>query len=138
MSQPSPNARPVVATSPDATALASRGTVVMVFALFAAILALRVLYVLHYRIDSDEPQHLHVVWGWANHLVQYRDVFDNHTPLFHLVCTPLYQLVGERADAVILMRFAMVPLFFFSLWCVYRLGVIIKSREVGLWASVLP
>ncbi len=108
----------------------------MVLAVFAAILALRVLFVIHYRIDSDEPQHLHVVWGWTHHLVQYRDLFDNHTPLFHLACTPLLLLVGERADALIFMRFAMVPLFFFSLWCVWRLGVIIKSAEVGLWAAV--
>ena len=105
-------------------------------ALFAAILALRVLCILHYRIDSDEPQHLHVVWGWTHHLVQYRDVFDNHTPLFHLACAPIFKLVGERADALIFMRFAMVPLFFFSLWCVYRLGIIIQLREVGFWGAV--
>jgi hypothetical protein len=108
----------------------------MLLALFIALAALRVLFIERYRIDSDEPQHLHVVWGWTHHLVQYRDVFDNHTPLFHLLCAPVFALVGERADALIYMRFAMVPLFIFSLWCVYRLGRIIHSPDAGLWAAV--
>ncbi len=109
----------------------------LVALLFSALLALRVLSVLHYRIDSDEPQHLHVVWGWAHLLTQYRDVFDNHTPLFHLASLPFYQWIGECGDTLLYMRFLMVPLFFYSLWCVYRLGVGICSVEVGIWAAIL-
>jgi len=30
-----------------------------------AALVLRILYALHHRVDSDEPQHLHVVWSWT-------------------------------------------------------------------------
>ena len=45
-------------------------------ALIAAGIVLRVLCFLHYRFDSDEPQHLHVAWGWTRGLVQYRDLFD--------------------------------------------------------------
>ena len=37
-----------------------------------SLVALRVVYAFVYRVDSDEPQHLHVVWGWANGLLQYR------------------------------------------------------------------
>jgi hypothetical protein len=103
---------------------------------FTAIMALRVLAILHYRIDSDEPQHLHVVWGWTHGLVQYRDVFDNHTPLFHLACIPIFKLVGERADAIVYMRFAMLPLFFFSLWCIHRLGTLIQSPATALWGAI--
>jgi hypothetical protein len=70
--------------------------------------ALRGAYLAHYRVDSDEPQHLHVAWAWANGLLQYRDVFDNHAPLFHLACAPIVRLVGERPDAVALMRAVML------------------------------
>src|SRR5689334_23039672 len=91
----------------------SRGSRLVMFVIFACLAALRMAFIRRYRIDSDEPQHLHIVWGWTHHLLQYRDVFDNHTPLFHLFCTPIFQLVGERADALIFMRFAMV-LFFAS------------------------
>jgi hypothetical protein len=105
---PSPT---VVSTPEDGRPFVSRSARWIALAVFVGVAAMRVLFVLHYRIDSDEPQHLHVVWGWTHHLVQYRDVFDNHTPLFHLVCIPLLQLVGERADALIFMRFAMIPFF---------------------------
>src|SRR5438132_6772311 len=69
--------------------------------LFVLLLAMRVLYACHYRIDSDEPQHLHVVWGWANGQLPYLNFFDNHAPLFHILCAPLFTLLGERADIII-------------------------------------
>src|SRR5437870_12111767 len=90
--------------------------------LIAAALATRVALIFRYRVDTDEPQHLHVAWGWAHGLVQYRDVFDNHMPLFHLVMAPLVRLVGERADIVSIMRVAMLPLYALTLWCTYRIG----------------
>src|SRR6266516_6915354 len=47
--------------------------------LFALMIVIRVVNILHYRFDSDEPQHLHVIWGWARGFVQYRDLFDNRS-----------------------------------------------------------
>ena len=38
----------------------------------ALMIAFRIVNMLHYRFDSDEPQHLHVAWGWTQGLVQYR------------------------------------------------------------------
>lgn len=61
-------------------------------------LALRVLMAWRFRVDSDEPQHLHVVWAWTHGLLPYRDVFDNHMPLFHLLSGIL--VAGARFDAV--------------------------------------
>jgi hypothetical protein len=90
-----------------------------------------------FRFDSDEPQHLHVVWAWTHGLVQYRDVFDNHMPLFHLLCAPILGLLGEHAADLYWMRLLMVPLYFLSLWCVYRIGAIAFSRGTGLWALLL-
>src|SRR5882762_333097 len=55
----------------------------------------RVVLAWHQTIGSDEPQHAHVAWAWVHGLVQYRDVFDNHTPLFHLVSAPLVALIGD-------------------------------------------
>ncbi len=109
----------------------------MYFLLFAGVLLLRIFYTTRFRIDSDEPQHLHVVWGWLNGLLPYRDVFDNHTPLFQFLCTPLLWLTGEHADGLIWMRFAMLPFQGVVLWCVYRLGTALFSQRVGLWAALL-
>src|SRR5437016_8331101 len=88
------------------------------------------------RFDSDEPQHLHVVWAWTHGLVQYRDVFDNHMPLFHLLCAPLVRALGERADIVPVMRLAMIPAYTLVLWCTYRLGRRLYSPRAGWWAAV--
>jgi hypothetical protein len=98
---------------------------------------LRIVYAFHFRFDIDEPQHLHVIWGWANGHWQYRDVFDNHGPIFHLLCVPLYRLFGERPDILIPMRLAMIPLFGVCLWCVYRIGTALFSSDVGLWSAAL-
>lgn len=107
------------------------------WALIAAAFALRIYYALHLRIDKDEPLHLHVVWGWANGLVQYRDVFDNHTPLFHMLMAPLFALIGERADTFILMRLAMVPLAALAAWLVWLIGRDVFTPRVGLWAAAV-
>jgi len=100
-------------------------------------LLLRLAYLSRWRFDSDEPQHLHVVWGWTKGLVQYRDLFDNHTPLFHLLMAPILMLVGERPDALVFMRFAMLPLYLLSLWLTYLLARRLFNGRVALFAAVL-
>jgi len=98
---------------------------------------LRLLYTLHHPIDSDEPQHLHVVWGWTQGLVQYRDVFDNHAPLFHMLMAPFVGLIGERADALTYARWLMLPFVVVTIWATYRIGQALWSKRVGLWAGAM-
>ena len=100
-------------------------------------LLLRLPYLYRFRFNSDEAQHLHVVWGWTKGFVQYRDLFDNHTPLFHILMAPILALVGERPDALVLMRFAMVPLYLLSLWLTYLLARRLFDARVALGAAVL-
>ena len=107
-----------------------------VYLFLALLVLLKVISAYTWRVNSDEPQHLHIVWAWANGLLQYRDVFDNHTPLFHMLFAPVYTLFGERPDILILMRLAVVPLFFMALWAVYLIGKALYSRRVGLWAMI--
>ncbi|MCA9772901.1 MAG: glycosyltransferase family 39 protein, partial [Myxococcales bacterium] len=112
------------------------------FALLAAAFALRVAALRAVGFDTDEPQHLHVAWGWSQGLVPYRDYFDNHTPLFQFLCAPLVRWIGERPDILIWMRVAMLPLYLGSLWAVYRIGRALRSERVALWgtaiAAVMP
>lgn len=104
--------------------------------LIAALFALRIVYAFHLEFDSDEPQHLHVVWAWTQGLLPYRDVFDNHAPLFHLACSPLLRGFGERADVLVLMRLALLPVFALTLAAVEWLGRALYSERVGLWGAV--
>lgn len=133
-------------TEPAAAAAATSGTGdcpalssaerAWIIALLGVVLALRVYYAFIFRIDSDEPQHLHVVWGWANGLLQYRDVFDNHAPLFQMLCAPLFKMFGERADIIIPMRIAMTAFCALSLWSVWKIGASLFSPRTGAWAAL--
>ncbi len=105
--------------------------------LLIALILVRAVTIMHYRFGSDEPQHLHVVWGWARGFVQYRDLADNHMPLFHILCAPIYKLLGDRATILYWMRIALQPLYILAFWCTYRIGSLLFSRRVGIWAAIL-
>ncbi|HSP15890.1 MAG TPA: glycosyltransferase family 39 protein [Thermoanaerobaculia bacterium] len=115
----------------------SRSERIALIAFAAVSLVLRSIAFFHYRFDSDEPQHLHVAWGWTVGLVQYRDLFDNHAPLFHIASAPLLRLLGERSNILFFMRAAMLPLFAIVVLCTYLIGKRLYSQTVGLWAAVL-
>jgi len=103
----------------------------------AAALALRAAAYFRYRFDSDEQQHLHVTWGWTAGLVQYRDLFDNHAPLFHLLTAPLLALLGERSDILLWMRAPMLVLFAIVLWATYTIAQRIYDQRVAVGAVLL-
>jgi hypothetical protein len=103
--------------------------------LAAATLVLRGLAFFRYRFDSDEPQHLHVAWGWTAGFVQYRDYFDNHAPLFHILTAPILGALGERADILLWMRAPML-----LLWLVVTAATFVLARRFGgraAWAVIL-
>lgn len=141
MSSAPSSIQPSVTTSPEVDP--RRGNRISVLELVLAAVALlvvvglRIRYASQIHFNSDEPQHLHVVWGWANGLLQYKDVFDNHAPLFDMILAPVLRLVGERPDVVIWMRLAMLPLFLICLWMVFVIGKQVFSARVGLWAAVV-
>jgi hypothetical protein len=118
--------------------LPARGFERIAFLTLAALaLGLKVLAIYHFRSDSDETQHAHVVWSWVTGRLQYRDVFDNHMPLFQMLCAPLMALIGARADIMVWLRWAMLPLYFVSLWSVYRVTEVLYSRRVAPWSALL-
>jgi len=106
------------------------------FVLFLLMFVMRIAAAWHYRIDSDETQHMHVVWGWTRGLLQYRDIFDNHTPLFQMLMAPYMKLFPERVHTILWLRAAMIPFFAVSLWATYRIGASLFSPRVGRWAAV--
>lgn len=86
--------------------------------------------------NSDEPQHAHVAWAWAHGLVQYRDVFDNHTPLFHLVGAPLIALIGQRADVLALLRCGIIGFNLVTLFLVWRICASLFSAQTARLAVI--
>ena len=98
---------------------------------------LRVLAFFRYRFDSDEQQHAHVAWAWTDGLVQYRDVFDNHMPLFHLVTAPFVAIAGERATILHWLRLPMLALFTLVVWATYEIARKVWDERIALWSIVL-
>src|SRR6476659_11017482 len=105
--------------------------------LFIALIVFRIITVTHYNFGIDESQHLHVVWGWARGFVQYRDLADNHMPLFQILCAPIYKLIGDRGTILYWMRIVLQPVYIVAFWCTYRIGSLLFSRRVGVWAAIL-
>jgi hypothetical protein len=110
---------------------------VTALAVWGVALLLRIPYAFNYRFNSDEPQHLHVVWGWTRGLMQYRDVFDNHPPLFHLAMAPVLAVFGERADALPVMRLALLPVWAAALALTFVIACRLYSERVALWTAAL-
>ncbi len=102
-----------------------------------ALLGLRLASAWSLRVDSDEPQHLHVVWAWTQGLLPYVDLFDNHTPLFQLLMSPLLALLGARADIVPCMRTATIPVWTLGLALTWWLGRRLWNARVAWTATAL-
>jgi hypothetical protein len=105
--------------------------------LLAALVAMRTVAACRYRFNTDETQHLHVVWGWAHGMIQYRDVYDNHPPLFHMLMAPIFRLFPERADIVVPMRLFMLPFYVASLAAVYRIARALYSSGTAIWLALI-
>jgi F0F1-type ATP synthase membrane subunit c/vacuolar-type H+-ATPase subunit K len=103
----------------------------------AGVVLLRLAFILFYRIDSDEPQHLHVVWGWSRGLVPYRDVFDNHLPLLHLLFAPLMRVVPESSSVFLIMRLAIAPFALGAAYFVYKLAARVLDEERAVAAALI-
>jgi len=103
----------------------------------AAACVLRLVLLFRYRFDSDEPQHMHVAWAWSRGLVQYRDVFDNHMPLFHILWAPLFRFAGDDVNVLYLARLSVVPLFFASIYLVFLIAERLFDRRTAAWAAAL-
>lgn len=103
----------------------------------AGLLAARFFLIFRYRFDSDEPQHMHVAWAWSHGLVQYRDVFDNHMPLFHLVTSPLFAIGGEDPRLLFAARMLMMPLFALSITLVWLIAQRLYDTRTAFWAAGL-
>jgi hypothetical protein len=111
--------------------------IVIAASLFLLLFGLRWFYVTNQAWDSDEPQHLHVVWAWANGMLPYKDVFDNHAPLFQAMSAPIFAALGERVDIVTAMRWAITPVSVLVLVMTYLIGLRLFSKRVALWGTVL-
>lgn len=114
----------------------------LLWLLTGAALAVRLAFLLLHRIDSDEPQHLHVAWAWSQGLVQYRDLFDNHLPLLHLLFAPVVAIAPNDSSVFLFIRLAIAPIALgCSLLLFFVARTLLDSRRAAAAAltfSVMP
>jgi hypothetical protein len=117
----------------------NRLAVLLPLAVIGLLLVVRCIAVFRLQADSDESQHLHLIYGWLNGELPYRDRFDNHTPLLYLLFLPLAALAGETPHIILLARIAEFPISLAILVLIYLIGRRLTDRQVALWtvATVL-
>ena len=108
-----------------------------VLGVLLAYAVLRLLLVDSIPLNSDEPQHAHVAWAWSHGLVPYRDVFDNHAPLFHMLFAPVMRVLGERPDIMTWLRIGIVPIAVAALAVVAWIARRLWNPDVAFWAVVM-
>ena len=79
---------------------------------------------------------MHVAWGWSRGLMQYRDVFDNHMPLFHLLSAPLFRIAGDDVNVLFLARLWVLPFFLASAVLTFVIAERLFGRRVAAWATL--
>ncbi|RDI99620.1 hypothetical protein DVT68_01855 [Dyella solisilvae] len=106
------------------------------------LLVLRLAWLNAYTFNSDEAQHAHVAWAWTQGLLPYRDVFDNHGPLFSWLHSPLLALLDGRPDVLTWLRLAMQFWYVVALvatgWMAQRLHGWRVALAVVLVAGLFP
>ena len=73
--------------------------------LMAACIALGVfaLFLCFYRAwDADEFEHLQFTWLLSEGRTPYRDFFEHHTPAFHLLTAPYFDMIRDAGAGVML------------------------------------
>jgi hypothetical protein len=114
----------------------SRTECVAAASLLGLMIGLKLVNMTRYKFDSDESQHLHVIWAWARGFVQYRDICDNHMPLFQIAFAPIFAVIGDRPTILYWMRFILLPMYFVTMWCTYRIATLLFSKRAGVWAAI--
>lgn len=99
--------------------------------------ALRLAWLNAYPNNSDEAQHAHVAWAWTQGLLLYRDVFDNHGPLFSWLHAWALRLIGERADAITWLRLCMQAWYALALYAVWRMGRRLYTPNIAFYAMFI-
>lgn len=95
-------------------------------------------------LDPDEWQHAQMAWLIAQGRVPFRDFFEHHMPLLHLLAAPVAvflrpeETVGRAFAFMLLLRLADVCLTLLHVWLVRGLALSLGlGRRAALLAAVL-
>ena len=103
----------------------------------ALLATMRLAWLNAYPLNSDEAQHAHVAWAWTQGLRLYRDVFDNHGPLFSGLHAWVLRAIGERPDALTWLRLSMQVWYAVALFSIWRIGRRLYTPHIAFYAMLI-
>jgi hypothetical protein len=109
---------------------------VVLTAVIALAVVVRIGVVLNRSIDPDESQHLHVAWLVAQGEVPYRDFWEHHLPLFHYAAAPLTVWLADRPEIYFAARGLMALTAALAVLLTWRLARRL-SADGAVWAVVV-
>ena len=109
---------------------------VVLAAVVALAVVVRIGVVLNRSIDPDESQHLHVAWLVAQGQVPYRDFWEHHLPLFHYAVAPLTVWLADRPEIYFVARGLMALVAMIAVALTWRLARRL-SADGAIWAVVV-
>ncbi|MBN2056252.1 glycosyltransferase family 39 protein [bacterium] len=95
------------------------------------LLLLRLPAIPSLRFKVDELQHLHVARSLAAGQVMYVDFFEHHTPLFHLLLSPLFSMMGDEILTLFASRWLMFILNLGFLWVMHAIATRVQDSEAA-------
>jgi hypothetical protein len=117
---------------------------IWLWAVWATVVALGLIAKFARAYRPDELQHLHVAWNIAHGLLPYRDFFEHHPPLYHLLLTPLVGLIPQLdlrlaiASALVELTILLVSIALFERLLRVTLGPRLACYGVGAWLLLPP
>jgi MFS family permease len=109
---------------------------VVLAAVVALAVVVRIGIVMNRSIDPDESQHLHVAWLVAQGQVPYRDFWEHHMPLFHYGVAPLTVWLADRPEVYFAARGLMAVMAAIAVGVTWRLARRL-SADGAIWAAVV-
>jgi hypothetical protein len=114
-----------------------KARILLVLAAVAAAARLFAMTFLH-PLNWDEVEYFRATNWVRQGLVPFRDFWEHHTPLQWFVFAPITGLTSSPgAGAIILMRWAQVPLWIAAFWLVHRLMRRLEIDPFRRWAAVV-
>jgi hypothetical protein len=112
-------------------------------AIVGLFLLLQVYLAIHHLFDPDEWLAMHGAWLMAQGQVPYRDYFEHHGPLFHLLLSVIFRGAGPEANplvavaTIVTLRLWMVAWYGLALAVVWRLAERWRGSEIAWTATAL-
>jgi len=108
-----------------------RRTHLVLFVLLAILSLAQMRFAWASPIDADEVEHAHVAWLMSNDVAPYREFHQVHMPLLWICTFPLFKVLPESTDTLLILR--AICLVAFAGSCIA--GLTLLRRMTSLYCS---